>query len=240
MITYLLELRRRLLRCLIVFFGLFVLCFIKANLLYLWLVQPLTSQLAPHQSLIATEVTSALFTPLQLAFNLAILGSTPFLLYQIWCFVTPALYPREKLPLRFFLISSLLLFILGLLFCFYLILPFMFQFFIQALPPGVALMPDMANTLRFITRMLLTFGLCFQVPLLCCLAVQSGLCHLETLLQIRPYAIVMAFVIGMILTPPDVLSQIMLALPLWGLYEIGILICRIRLSQSPFKDEVIR
>src|SRR3989338_82572 len=225
MLTHLLELRSRALQSLGVFFALFVICFIKANTIYTWLVQPLTQQLSQQEGLIATEITSALFTPLQLAFNLALLGTTPFLLYQLWRFITPGLYRHEKSPFRFLLITSLGLFISGLLFCFYLILPFMFQFFIQALPPTVKLMPDMANTLRFITRMLLTFGLCFQVPLFCYLAVYSSLTTVASLLEIRHYAIVLAFIIGMILTPPDVLSQIMLALPLWGLYEIGILIC---------------
>jgi sec-independent protein translocase protein TatC len=148
----------------------------------------------------------------------------PFALYHLWRFISPGLYKKEQQHIRGLAAISLALFLAGTLFCFYLILPFMFQFFISALPKDVRLMPDMAYTLEFITHMLILFGLCFQVPLICLVLVRLNITSLATLRQIRPYMIVAAFVLGMILTPPDVLSQIMLAVPLCLLYELGIIL----------------
>lgn len=224
MLQHLIELRRRSLYTLTWFGALFVIFFFWAGTLYHALVQPLLRALPTGHGLVATQITSPVFTPLKLAGDAAMLLSAPFALYQLWRFISPGLYKTEQKQLRGAMILSLLLFTLGLLFCFYLVLPFMFQFFAQALPAEVRFMPDMASALDFITRMLLLFGLCFQVPLLCLLLARHQFIDVSTLKKIRPYIIVGAFTLGMLLTPPDVLSQIMLAIPLCLLYELGILL----------------
>lgn len=197
--------------------------FIAADLFH-WLVTPLLRSLPNQDGLIATQITSSVFTPLKLAADASLLLSAPFSLYQIWCFISPGLYKKEQDQVRSAILISLLLFVSGMLFCFYLVLPFMFQFFTQALPEGVRLMPDMAYTLDFITRMVLLFGFSFQVPLICLVVVRLKIIDVSTLKKIRPYIIVAAFTLGMLLTPPDVLSQVMLAVPLCLLYELGIIL----------------
>lgn len=224
MLIHLLELRRRALYTLICFGSLFLVFFFVAADLFHWLVNPLLQSLPNQEGLIATQITASVFTPLKLAANASLLLSAPFTLYQIWRFVSPGLYKKEQEHVRGFIIISLMLFIIGMLFCFYLVLPFMFQFFTHALPQGVRLMPDMAYTLDFITRMLLLFGFSFQVPLICLLIVRLKIINVVSLKKIRPYVIVGAFILGMLLTPPDVFSQIMLALPLCLLYEMGIIL----------------
>ncbi|CAM3106339.1 Sec-independent protein translocase TatC [Legionella steigerwaltii] len=224
MLNHLLELRRRGLQTLIWFGSLFFIFFFWANDLFHTLVSPLLHTLSAQEGLIATQVTSPVFTPLKLAADAAMLLSAPIALFQFWRFISPGLYQREQTTLRIALIFSLLLFLAGVLFCFYLVLPFMFHFFAHAMPKGVRYMPDMTYALDFITRMLLTFGFCFQVPLICFVLVRLKVIEVMTLKKIRPYVIVGAFIVGMLLTPPDVFSQIMLAVPLCLLYETGIIL----------------
>lgn len=224
MLHSLLELRQRILIVLVFFCTLFILFFLGANPLFLFVIKPLQQALAPHSELIATQVTSTVLIPLTIAANASFLCTTPFALVQLWYFAAPGLYHQEK---RFFIMvvgGSLLLFMIGIIFCFIVVLPLMFQFFAEALPPGVKLMPDITSSTTLITRMLWLFGLSFQVPLLCAILVRLGWVELQTLKQIRPYVIVGAFIIGMLLTPPDVLSQMMLAVPLCILYELGIIL----------------
>lgn len=234
MLIHLLELRRRSIHTLLWFGGLFVLFFFGANELFQTIVSPLLHTLSTQEGLIATQITSPVLTPLKLAADAALLFSAPFALFQLWYFISPGLYKSEQKLLRIALILSLLLFVVGVLFCFYLVLPFMFRFFVHALPKGVRYMPDMAYALDFITHMLLLFGLCFQVPLMCFILVRLDIIEVATLKKIRPYVIVAAFIIGMLLTPPDVLSQIMLAIPLCILYELGIILVTF-LGLSPSK-----
>ncbi|KTD44942.1 twin-arginine translocase subunit TatC [Legionella quateirensis] len=224
MLIHLIELRRRALYTLIWFGALFFLFFFMAADLFHFLVSPLLKSLPKQEGLIATQITSSVFTPLKLAADTAILLSAPFALYHIWRFISPGLYKNEKDQLGGAIVISMVLFAIGVIFCFFLILPFMFQFFAHALPEGVRLMPDMAYTLDFITRMLMLFGFSFQVPLICLVLVRLNLIDVITLKNIRPYVIVSAFTVGMLLTPPDVLSQLMLALPLCVLYELGIIL----------------
>lgn len=223
MLIHLIELRRRALYTLMWFGAMFFIFFFLAGDLFHALVNPLLKALPGQEGLIATQITSPVFTPLKLAADAAMLLSAPFALYHLWSFISPGLYKNEQEQLRGALILSLILFLAGVLFCFYLVLPFMFQFFAHALPKGVRFMPDMAYALDFITRMLMLFGFCFQVPLICLILVRVKLINVAILKKIRPYIIVSAFIIGMLLTPPDVFSQIMLALPLCILYEIGII-----------------
>lgn len=238
MLNHLIELRQRALIAVCIFGGFFLLFFCYANNLFEALASPLTHVLPKQQSLIATQITSPVFTPIKLAADTALLCTTPFALMQLWLFIAPGLYRRERKPIMGALLLSLLLFCCGLLFCFFIVLPFMFQFFSQAVPTGVRLMPDMNTALDFITRMLMLFGLCFQVPLLCMLLVHMRWVSLARLQQIRPYMIVAAFTLGMLLTPPDVLSQIMLAVPLCLLYELGLLLARLQMMRQP-NDAVI-
>ncbi len=224
MLNHLLELRRRALSVFACFVGLFLLFFFLAPDLFHFLMRPLLQALPKSDSLIATQLTSPLLTPIKLAADAALLGCAPLALFHAWRFAAPGLYPNERAGLGGAIVISMVLFCIGVLFCFYLVLPFMLQFLANALPPGVRLMPDMADAVSFITRMLLIFGVCFQVPLLCMLLVRLQILEITTLKIIRPYIIVTAFTVGMILTPPDVLSQVMLAIPLCLLYELGIIL----------------
>lgn len=224
MLHHLLELRTRALQTIIWFSVLFLLFFFFAGELFHALVSPLLHALPDQGGLIATQITSPVFTPIKLAADAALLLSAPFALFHLWRFISPGLYKTEQEHLRGAVFLSLLLFLTGVLFCFYLVLPFMFQFFAHALPKGVRFMPDMADAMDFITRMLLLFGFCFQVPLICLVLVRVKIIDVITLKKIRPYIIVAAFIIGMLLTPPDVFSQVMLAVPLCLLYELGILL----------------
>lgn len=226
MLDHLLEIRQRALIVLIMFAGFFILFFIFANELFQALVQPLVYALPMGDSLIATNITATVLTPISLAGDIAIISTTPVALFHLWRFVSPGLYQKERTHVRGIIVASLLLFCVGLAFCFYLVLPFMFQFFAKAVPAGVKMMPDMTNAMAFITRMLLLFGLCFQVPLVCLTLVRMQWVDIEALRKVRPYVIVMAFVVGMLLTPPDVLSQILLAVPLCLLYELGIILSK--------------
>lgn len=224
LLPHLLELRRRSMHTLFCFGLLFLLFFFLANELFQALVSPLLTSLSNSGELIATQISAPIFTPLKLAADAALLLTAPIALFQLWRFISPGLYPQEQKTLRLGLGLSLILFVIGVLFCFYLILPFMFQLFIHALPKGVQYMPDMSYALDFITHMLLLFGLCFQVPLVCFMLVRLNLVRVKELKKIRPYIIVAAFIVGMLLTPPDVFSQIMLAIPLCLLYELGIIL----------------
>lgn len=226
-LTYVLELRRRVLRVTVVFIGLFSVCFFFAQGLLQQLISPLLEVLPPHHSLIATHITAPLLTPIKLAADAALLSTAPYALLEMWCFVSPGLYRREKKNLRMAMFSSVSLFCMGLVFCFYGVLPFMLQCFANAVPNGVRFMPDMTDSVDFITHMLLLFGLCFQLPLLCFLGTQLNLINIKALTAARPYVTVAAFTLGMLLTPPDVLSQLMLAIPLCLLYELGIVLSRL-------------
>lgn len=223
MLTHLLEFRQRAIYVALCFLGLFLLFFYFAADLYQLLVYPL-NHLLPEQSLIATQITAPIFTPLKLASDIALFCTLPFALYHLWRFISPGLYQQERHSIRGIMAISIILFISGVAFCFYLILPLMFQLFIAAVPRGVKLMPDMTNAIEFIMHMLALFGLCFQVPVLCLLLVRIKVLRIEDLKKFRPYMIVLAFILGMLLTPPDVFSQVILAIPLCLLYELGILL----------------
>lgn len=226
MLSHLLECRRRILHIFVCFAVLFTVFFFIAPNLFHTLVFPLLNVLSVNDSLIATQITTPLLTPIKLAADAAILGTAPFALLHAWLFASPGLYRHERRQLCWAIVSSLLLFVSGILFGFYLVLPYMFSFFARAVPTGVRLLPDMGYAVDFITRMLLIFGGCFQIPLLCWLLVRLQVVNIAMLKMLRPYVIVLAFIIGMLLTPPDVLSQIMLAVPLCLLYEAGIFLAR--------------
>ncbi len=231
MLTHLLEIRRRALYVIFVFSAIFLLFFFFAPHLFHQLVLPLLHVLPIKDPLIATQITTPLLIPIKLAADAAMLCTAPYALLQLWYFASPGLYQRERTTLQWAMVGSVALFIIGALFCYYVVLPFILQFFAQAVPSGVRFMPDITYAVDFITRMLLLFGICFQVPLLCVFLVYLKITSLATLKKVRPYIIVAAFTIGMLLTPPDVLSQVTLAVPLCLLYELGIILAKFATGQ---------
>jgi sec-independent protein translocase protein TatC len=230
MIVHLLELRRRLIQIAVLFVTLFLICYGFSADVMRYLLSPLLTYLPAQVGLIATDLTTPLLLPLTLSADLTVLGCAPLCLFHLWRFVAPGLYRGEQAALRATITLSILLFCVGILFCFYLVLPYILQCFINATPKGVQFMPEITSSLHFILRMLLLFGLCFQVPLVCVLLVKTGLVTTKTLKNGRRYWVVMAFILGMLLTPPDVLSQVTLAVPLCLLYEVGIFLSRPWLS----------
>jgi sec-independent protein translocase protein TatC len=224
LLPHLQELRRRLVKFGIVTLCFFAFFFYKANTIFALIASPLIKLLPANSPMIATQLTSTVLTPLKLAANCAVLFALPYGLFQLWQFIAPGLYGREKRIFYPLLIGSCLLLFLGMSFCYFIVLPTMFYFFTQATPAGVSLMPDMAHYFDFVCNMMLIFGLCFQLPLIMSLLLKTELVSYHTFKTIRPYVIVGAFIIGMLLTPPDVVSQLMLAVPLCILYELGVLL----------------
>lgn len=220
---YLLELRKRLLIVGVFFLALFILVFYFSSPIFQWLVAPLQNILPAEDAMIATGVTSPILTPLALALSVAIFCTIPFALFHLWQFVAPGLYRNERRGLGWVFIASFTLFLSGVLFCYFGVLPFMFHLFSSLRPPNVRFLPDITSTVQFTIHMLTLFGLCFQLPLICVVLVRMGVLSRDALVKLRPYVIVGAFIVGMLLTPPDVLSQIMLAVPLCLLYEGGLL-----------------
>ncbi|MGW7775679.1 twin-arginine translocase subunit TatC [Pseudomonas machongensis] len=219
------DVRKRLVRCLLAIALAFAVLFPFAQTLYTLVSEPLRRFLPEGASMIATSVTSPFLTPFKLAAMCALFISMPVLLHQAWGFIAPGLYRREKriaLPL---LMSSILLFYGGMAFAFFLVFPMMFGFFASVTPEGVAMMTDISQYLDFILALFLAFGLAFEIPVATFIVVWAGLTDVASLRRSRPYVIVGCFVAGMILTPPDVFSQTMLAIPMWLLFEIGLLAC---------------
>ena len=222
--SHLVELRDRLLRCAIALIVVFGLLFYWARDLYAILAQPLLASLPAGGQLIATEVTAPFLVPIKVTLMAALVISLPYLLYQIWAFVAPGLYAHEKKLVVPLIISSTLLFLCGMAFAYFLVFPVVFTFIIKVAPEGVAVMTDIGKYLDFVLTLFIAFGVTFEVPVAVVILVRMGMVSVAKLREIRPYVIVGAFVIGAIFTPPDVVSQIMLAVPLWVLYEIGIFV----------------
>jgi len=226
-VAHLIELRDRLLRVIIAV-GLILLALLPfANRLYSLVAAPLLAHLPEGTSMIATEVASPFLTPFKLALITAIFIAMPVVLYQLWAFVAPGLYQHERKLVFPLLVTSSILFYLGAAFAYYVVLPIVFGFFIAVAPEGVAVMTDISKYLDFVLKLFFAFGLAFEVPIATILVVWSGITTPETLVAKRPYIIVAAFVLGMLLTPPDVISQSLLALPVWLLFELGVLFSRL-------------
>jgi len=220
--SHLLELRDRLLRMVAAVFVVFLALFPFANDIYIFVAEPLTSRLPDGTSMIATGVAAPFLTPFKLSLMSAVFLTMPFILYQFWAFVAPGLYKHEKKLVVPLLISSSFLFYLGMLFAYYVVFPLVFLFFIGTTPDGVAMMTDISQYLDFVLTLFFAFGVAFEVPIAAILVVWMGMTTPEDLGKKRPYIIVGAFVIGMLLTPPDVISQTLLALPMWVLFELGV------------------
>ena len=219
------ELRSRLIHAVIVFMLLFAVLTYYSNPLYTLLANPLLKFL-PQGHLIATQIVSPFFVPFKLAFMAAMLIGVPYFLYQLWAFVAPALYGHERRLIWPFLFASALLFYAGMAFAYFIIFPMLFQFLSGVAPQGVMLSPDINEYLDFTTKLLLIFGGLFEIPIVMVLLVSTNLVTCKRLSAMRSYAIVGAFIIGMLIAPPDVLSQTILAVPVWLLYEFGIILSR--------------
>lgn len=227
----LVELRSRLISSLIILLIIFTILLYFANHLYTWLALPLLKFL-PQGHLIATQIVSPFFVPFKLAFLASMLLAVPYFLYQTWAFVAPALYGHERKLIWPFLLLSTVLFYAGIAFAYFIIFPMLFHFLAHIAPEGVILSPDISEYLDFTTKLLLIFGILFEIPIVMMLLVSINIVTRARFIKMRSYAIVGAFIIGMLLAPPDVLSQTVLALPIWFLYEIGILLSRFAEKKS--------
>jgi len=226
LLTHLLEMRDRLLRVVLVVLLIFVAIFAFANDLYHVIATPLLANMPEGTSMISTKPAGTFFTPMKLALVASIFAAMPFILYQMWAFIAPGLYTHERKLIMPLLISSTVLFYSGMAFAYYVVFPLMFTFFVAVAPEGVAVMTDISEYLDFVLKIFFAFGVAFEVPIATILLVWIGATTPESLAQKRPYIIVGAFVIGMLLTPPDVISQTLLALPMWLLFEIGLVASR--------------
>ena len=226
LISHLIDLRKRLLRSIIAVLLVFLCLLPWAKELYALLAHPLLAVLPQGGRMIATDVVGVFLVPLKVALLTAFLVALPYVLYQTWAFVAPGLYAHEKRLVLPLVTASFLLFLAGMAFAYFLVFPLVFRFMSSIAPEGVAWMTDIDKYLSFTLTMFLAFGLTFEVPIVIVLLVHMGAISVEKLRAIRPYMIVGAFVAGAVFTPPDVISQLMLAVPLWLLYEAGIIVAR--------------
>jgi len=236
LVAHLVEMRNRLLKVLLVVVVLLLALMPFANKLYTVLAIPLLSHLPEGTSMIATQVASPFLTPFKLALVSAICLAMPFTLYHLWAFVAPGLYRNERKLVFPLLVTSSLLFYLGIAFAYFVVFPLMFAFFHAVSPEGVAIMTDITNYLDFVIKIFLAFGIAFEVPVATILLVWAGFTTPDALVEKRPYVIVGAFVLGMLLTPPDMISQTLLALPMWLLFEAGVFFSRIYIKDRAVED----
>jgi sec-independent protein translocase protein TatC len=232
LLSHLLELRDRLVRAFAALFIAFIPAVIFRNEIFALLAEPLLKQLLDGATMIATSVVSGFSAPLKLAFYVALFVAMPYMLTQLWGFVSPGLYKKEKRFAVPLLVSSIVLFYVGVGFAYKFVFPVAFHFFANAAPPGVKVTPDINVYLDFALTMFLAFGIAFEVPIVVVLLTLTGLVTVEKLSQSRGYVIIGIFVVAAVLTPPDVLSQIMMAIPMWILFETGIIFARI-LNRKP-------
>ena len=231
-ISHLIELRSRLIKVVLgfvlVFFGLFPF----ANKIYTLLAAPMLAKLPAGGQMIATAVTTPFFVTMKVAMLAAFMISLPNTLYQIWAFVAPGLYPKEKKLMAPVIIASFVLFVTGMSFAYFAVFPVVFGFIVGSAPVGVAVMTDIGQYLDFVITMFLAFGTAFEVPIAVVLSVRFGWVTVTQLKDARGYVIVAAFIIGAIFTPPDIISQCMLAVPLWLLFEAGVIVSQLTLPKS--------
>ncbi|MEO9656126.1 twin-arginine translocase subunit TatC [Marinomonas sp.] len=239
LVAHLIELRNRLLKAVLVILVLFVGLYTFANDLYLIVSEPLRLLLPSGSSLIATEVASPFLAPLKLTFAIAILVSVPYTLFQAWSFIAPALYKNEKKIAIPLLISSIFLFYAGVLFAYFVVLPLIFGFFTTVGPGEVTVMTDINNYLNFVLKLFFAFGVTFEIPVATYLLIKAGVTTVTSLSKKRPYIFLGCFVIGMLITPPDIFSQTLLAIPMFLLFELGLIAGRtvkVEVDESFEKD----
>ncbi|MGH1460561.1 MAG: twin-arginine translocase subunit TatC [Neptuniibacter sp.] len=237
LISHLVELRQRLVHVILIVLAIFLGLFYFANDLYTYLSAPLTALLPEGTSMIATDVTSPFFAPFKLTLVAAIFAAMPFILHQIWGFIAPGLYKHEQRLAIPLLISSIFLFYAGIAFAYFVVFPLIFGFFTSVGPENVAVMTDISSYLNFVLKLFFAFGIVFEIPIATLLLIWSGAATVEGLRHKRAYVIVGCFVLGMLLTPPDVISQSLLALPMWLLFESGIILGVIFVRKSDEGEE---
>ncbi len=236
LIAHLLELRSRLLKSIICIVTVFLCLYSFSNELYVIVSEPLRVFLPEGSTMIATDVASPFFTPFKLTLMVSVFLGMPYLLYQIWSFIAPALYEKEKRLAVPLFMSSIVLFYLGMAFAYFVVFPLVFGFFTSVGPEGVAIMTDISRYLDFVLKLFFAFGIAFEIPIATIILVTAGITSTANLREKRPYVVVGCFVIGMLLTPPDVISQLLLAIPMWLLFEMGILFARL-VEKKPDQTE---
>jgi sec-independent protein translocase protein TatC len=237
LISHLLELRERLIRALVAIGILFVPCALYANQLFTWLAEPLLKMLPKGSTLIATGVAAPFTTPFKLAFFVALFGAMPYVLYQVWAFIAPGLYRHEKrfaLPL---LVSSIVLFYAGMTFAYFAVFPAIFHFFAATTPKGVAMMTDISQYLDFVLVLFFAFGAAFEVPVAVVLLVVMKLVTVQKLRAIRGYVLLGVFIVAAFITPPDAVSQSIMAVPMYLLFEAGVIMAHILVRPVPTAAE---
>jgi sec-independent protein translocase protein TatC len=234
-LEHLVELRSRLLKACLAILVILIALLPFARKLYVWLSAPLTAVLPEGSTMIAIDVASPFLTPFKLALLLSFILAIPIVLYQLWAFVAPALYREEKRLARPLLYSSVFLFYAGCAFAYFVVFPLVFGFFTRVAPEGVTVMTDISKYLDFVMTLFLAFGVTFEVPIATIILVATGMTTIDQLAKARGYVVVGAFALGMVLTPPDVISQTLLALPMWLLFEAGVLMARILLPHRRTK-----
>ncbi|CAG9294903.1 twin-arginine translocase subunit TatC [Celerinatantimonas diazotrophica] len=226
LITHLLELRRRLLMCIVVVLVIFAALVYFSDTIYSWVAKPLLAVLPHHGTMIATGVAAPFLTPIKLTIVCSFFIAIPFILSQVWLFIAPGLYRREKQMVLPLVVASTVLFYAGMAFAYFVVFPLAFKFFTAVAPAGVTIATDISSYLNFVLKLFFAFGTAFEIPIATVLICWSGITSVQSLSAKRPYVIVAVFVIGMLLTPPDIFSQTLLALPMWFLFELGLFFAR--------------
>ena len=224
--NHLIELRSRLLKVFALFAILSIAGIPFASEIYSFIASPLIDLLPNGSTMIATEVASPFMAPIKLVLYVALLLSMPWLFYQTWMFVSPGLYKEEKKVTAPLMFSTIILFFSGVCFAFFVVCPIIFKFFIGMAPANIQVMTDINQYLSFVFKLLFAFGIAFEIPIATVIIIKSGIATKESLISARPYLIILFLVIGMLLTPPDIFSQLFLAVPMWLLFEMGILFSR--------------
>ncbi|MDB2518335.1 twin-arginine translocase subunit TatC [Gammaproteobacteria bacterium] len=224
--SHLLELRSRLIRILICFGFLALIGIPFSSDIYTFAASPLLEILPSGSSMIATQVTSPLMAPLKLVFFSALLITMPYLFYEMWMFMSPGLYKKEKTFIAPLMLSTIFLFLSGVAFAYFIVCPIIFKFFIGVAPESISVMTDINQYMNFVIKLIFAFGIAFEIPVATFLLIKSEIVKKETLVKARPYLVIVFFVFGMLLTPPDIFSQLFLAIPMWVLFELGLLVSR--------------
>ena len=224
--SHLLELRSRLIRILICFGFLALIGIPFSSDIYTFAASPLIEILPSGSSMIATQVTSPLMAPLKLVFFSALLITMPYLFYEIWMFMSPGLYKKEKAFIAPLMLSTIFLFLSGVAFAYFVVCPIIFKFFIGVAPESISVMTDINQYMNFVIKLIFAFGIAFEIPVATFLLVKSEIVKKEALVRARPYLVIVFFIFGMLLTPPDIFSQLFLAIPMWVLFELGLLVSK--------------
>ena len=224
--SHLLELRSRLIRILICFGFLALVGIPFSSDIYTFAASPLLEILPSGSSMIATQVTSPLMAPLKLVFFSALLITMPYFFYEMWMFMSPGLYKKEKAFIAPLMLSTIFLFLSGVAFAYFIVCPIIFKFFIGVAPESISVMTDINQYMNFVIKLIFAFGIAFEIPVATFLLIKSEIVKKETLVKARPYLVIVFFVFGMLLTPPDIFSQLFLAIPMWVLFELGLLVSR--------------